>query len=686
MAMIKCPECSTNVSDKATVCANCGYPIAEYVREKNNHAQELYDSIKNQNLGMEQIQQEIESKLSAGEFWDVKIYIDFLREKYGANDYVKMYDAAIALNISTDETIDILKKNINLYKRVPEGEALCIKEDIKLLAPVIKKVSHSYYYSSKYGIDEEINSRFYYPTYIARENTAKLIQNSISDEEKYGKGGKNGFKLYLSNYSNTELQVRNSLNGFLDYFNSVENGYKIISAWKLGENLRTNKKCVGTFSLGKLEYNSYEMVDKIGIDVAEIDKNLIGLAASVLTLEPNSPKKPMSTAAGTFMGGLIAGPVGAMVGFAASADRNNRYSESVENSARIREEHRTRREESTEKFSSLPTKTKRTKRHKFSYYYSREFNIKEEFYVDETDENFVFEYDGNTYTNVSDFIEIIQSKTAPERSVIEKQIRLKREKGIYVPDGYASYKFIDKINFDQSTEEIIAFIDKSLMELVNSTNDICLIYDAYDEYDKSISQYLNVDVQKNIIIDKYNESVENRIKSLNFIDRCDELILMIACLDLSKTDEYKQQINKKCDEIVAREILKLKTRSDAQKLIDTIKKCLGISNKNEYIKKVEREFNNCDLQEKISKLEEEIKSKEAYLAQLHQMGHRCPAVLVLLGIVAVISLGFIGYDGGVTFGIVVVALIIVGITGRPSTRPAIPKTKNEIRVVSETIE
>ena len=27
MALIKCPECGKEISDKATVCPNCGYPI-----------------------------------------------------------------------------------------------------------------------------------------------------------------------------------------------------------------------------------------------------------------------------------------------------------------------------------------------------------------------------------------------------------------------------------------------------------------------------------------------------------------------------------------------------------------------------------------------------------------------------------------------------------------------------------
>lgn len=34
MSIIQCPECTSNISDQAQSCPHCGYPIAEYVREK----------------------------------------------------------------------------------------------------------------------------------------------------------------------------------------------------------------------------------------------------------------------------------------------------------------------------------------------------------------------------------------------------------------------------------------------------------------------------------------------------------------------------------------------------------------------------------------------------------------------------------------------------------------------------
>ena len=32
MALIKCPECNKEVSDKAEICVHCGYPISKWIK------------------------------------------------------------------------------------------------------------------------------------------------------------------------------------------------------------------------------------------------------------------------------------------------------------------------------------------------------------------------------------------------------------------------------------------------------------------------------------------------------------------------------------------------------------------------------------------------------------------------------------------------------------------------------
>ena len=38
MALIKCPECEKMISSMAIDCPNCGYPIQDYLKEKNENS------------------------------------------------------------------------------------------------------------------------------------------------------------------------------------------------------------------------------------------------------------------------------------------------------------------------------------------------------------------------------------------------------------------------------------------------------------------------------------------------------------------------------------------------------------------------------------------------------------------------------------------------------------------------
>lgn len=541
MAMIKCPECSTNVSDKAAVCGNCGYPIAEYVREKNNNAQELHDSIKNQNMDIEQMQQETESKLSAGEFWDVKVYIDSIREKDVSNDYVKMYDAAMALNTSVEETMDVLKKNINLYKHVQSGVAICKEKDLILLGNVLDNLIYNR--DGYVIVDKE--GRFDFPRYVARKNNINLIGRTIDDESAFGMDNRrdkdNYFRLMVNKYSNTELEVRGLLKNYVEIFEKVEGGREIISAWDLKREVGITN-VIGDLSFGRLEYNGVETVTKLGLDYAKVARDLIGYTGSLLTIEPNSPRRPMSMTAGTLVGGLIAGPVGAMVGYASSNQRNNEYVNRIEYRDECRARNAERLQESTERLSSLSVKEKEVRRYYFSYYISKIYGIKVNFFVDECDENFVFLYKGNKYYYINEFIEIIKTKINSKCNVIDKQLWLKCEKGIYLPDNYHSYKAIEKINLEQSVEEIANCIYSTLTEVLDNTSDLSIIKEIYDEYDRLLSRCLNVSVQKNKIIDKYNEKVEESIRNLHTINECLELKKMIKRHSFPKANEFEQKI------------------------------------------------------------------------------------------------------------------------------------------------
>ena len=58
MALIRCPECGKQISDKAAICVGCGFPIHDYIFENQKQSEESKsddnDSASNVNNGLEE--------------------------------------------------------------------------------------------------------------------------------------------------------------------------------------------------------------------------------------------------------------------------------------------------------------------------------------------------------------------------------------------------------------------------------------------------------------------------------------------------------------------------------------------------------------------------------------------------------------------------------------------------------
>ena len=54
MALIKCTECGNDVSDAASVCPKCGYPIAEITQQSRNSMQQTLDDWRNGRITTEE--------------------------------------------------------------------------------------------------------------------------------------------------------------------------------------------------------------------------------------------------------------------------------------------------------------------------------------------------------------------------------------------------------------------------------------------------------------------------------------------------------------------------------------------------------------------------------------------------------------------------------------------------------
>ncbi len=52
MALIHCPECNKEVSDKAEICVHCGYPISKWIKEENSgssQSNKINENVKDDN-------------------------------------------------------------------------------------------------------------------------------------------------------------------------------------------------------------------------------------------------------------------------------------------------------------------------------------------------------------------------------------------------------------------------------------------------------------------------------------------------------------------------------------------------------------------------------------------------------------------------------------------------------------
>ena len=65
MALISCPECSREISDKAAYCPQCGYPISKYKREKNDKVETLLRDIGSKaSKSVEATKEKLDAKIS----------------------------------------------------------------------------------------------------------------------------------------------------------------------------------------------------------------------------------------------------------------------------------------------------------------------------------------------------------------------------------------------------------------------------------------------------------------------------------------------------------------------------------------------------------------------------------------------------------------------------------------------
>lgn len=148
MALIKCPECNGQVSDKADVCIHCGYPLKKAEQENNS---EVLDKVIERN---KKIQEEIKN--------DIIIALKEVDYAMFSSDILKVVSEKSKKNISSDivnQALNDLCKE-NKVKVVFNG---CLK--YKIASPI------------EYIELSELGTRKYSDKNILQENNKKVVPN-----------------------------------------------------------------------------------------------------------------------------------------------------------------------------------------------------------------------------------------------------------------------------------------------------------------------------------------------------------------------------------------------------------------------------------------------------------------------------------------------------------------------------
>ena len=278
------------------------------------------------------------------------------------------------------------------------------------------------------------------------------------------------------------------------------------------------------------------------------------------------------------------------------------------------------------------------------------------------------------------------------KGLYEKTIRYANENLKAEVQGY-----IDFINNRNSDEIYSNAVDK-----MNSATHSKDYMDASELFEKILSfkdsEILKAECHRKFEELSKEEEYSQACRMMKVADTIDEYLQ--ACDRFENLTGYQDADAKftRCIEIIKDQIegliKKLTNTSGCIELINKINTIEVLDNKEEYVIRIqelkekfvglERENKEFAKKRELERLDERIREREDYLESLYY-GHRCPGVIVgmVAGIIISIPLIISKDEIAVALGwplliAFVIGLIVTISVGRPSTRPAIPRTRKEI--------
>lgn len=179
MAIIKCPECGGQVSDKADQCIHCGYPLTKF-KENNNYQQlvnqrqqQLFKNLTNTTCSINETIIDFSQAVQAMKQWKKKDSMQYIIESIDNS----------GIDMCMDDKMTLLKQ-IMLQYAIPESyNALTKEEYIDKLENMEGSVVTCFLHYHKYDFEDTARN-LYFKKALTRKDFNYIKELSILTEEE----------------------------------------------------------------------------------------------------------------------------------------------------------------------------------------------------------------------------------------------------------------------------------------------------------------------------------------------------------------------------------------------------------------------------------------------------------------------------------------------------------------------
>jgi len=324
VAIVNCPECGGDVSDKAISCPHCGFPIEKYINEKK------YESIRG--LDPKIIHQKIEQYISDSNIEAIEKCAGELSKSNGI--YEELFHLIKRKTETGNKFLELFARYYYLIRDRLDVPKVCFSDEKKIMSGVFPLETNNIYPDMELfsEIISVVDSADLYAKYLGdayrdilvSQKLMMLCRNTIEYE--------NIIKEICDQFKNTQESPTSVSISFAGVSDSkiVLDKDKICSATVIDHTSLVSLDVddyVNASVRQRDEENWQRIQDKAAADAAQIRAFGAGLSADFCSSVGIS--RPQSTAKSAFIGGVLGGTTGAVIGAAYGISQNQRYSEQM---------------------------------------------------------------------------------------------------------------------------------------------------------------------------------------------------------------------------------------------------------------------------------------------------------------------------------------------------------------------